>query len=112
MPGVQRRSEQAPFIPFEQVLWAIILPYFRCAAAFQYKDDFLVHVLLRLQSSAGGNLTDIHASETFRSVHVNKRSVATRPTPRRKAHTAHVRYSECLQHRDPFTLHPAMVSRF
>src|SRR5262245_11692896 len=112
MPGVQRWSEQAPFAPFEQVLWAIILPYFRGATAFHYKDNFFVHVLFRLQGSAGRNLTDIHACETFRSVHVNKRSVATRPTPRRKAHAAHVRYAESLQHRDPFALHPAMVSRF
>ena len=103
---VQRHRDEAPFLPLEGLLGAVVVPDGGGAPALDHQDQLLVEVAHGVQALARRDLDDIGAGGVARSLHVEEGAVAAHAGPPLERNLLQVLDEEGLDDVNPLALLP------
>ena len=103
---VQRDRNEAPFLPLEGLLGAVVVPDGGGAAALHHQDQLLVEVAHGVQTLPRRDLDDVGAGGIARSLHIEEGPVTAHAVPPLERHLLQILDEESLDDRNSLTLLP------
>src|SRR5688572_232461 len=112
MPGIEWRSKETPFRPFECLLAQTVIPDFRAAATLQDIEQLVIHMSFGVERAARRNLDDVHSGHAAAAFQLDVRAGSSHARPRFARQFGHIFDRESVINWNTFLLHPPLVSGF